>query len=222
MVHKWVWFVQRPLSEVCLQNELFIKYTARGTAAKAIMVFSPSIHFCTRAPGRGDGGVRNTRWYMLLLQVCFLHCLPCSVPCIPLLLLLTTYGTESTLHEERTIPRVARLIWQCGLRGGQMFHAGIVPLLCTPAFRARNATLHIVKYWTEYDGLWSNTSTYIHIRVWLFSFVTIWGRWTRSPSSVPSTDFRCREFILDIYTECILDRDFNHLYRIECKLLQSM
>ena len=90
MVHKWVWFVQCPLSEVCLQNELFIKYTARGTAAKAIMIFSPSIHFCTRAPGRGDGGVRNTRWYMLLLQVCFLHCLLCSVLCIPLLLLLTT------------------------------------------------------------------------------------------------------------------------------------
>ena len=221
MVHKWVWFVQCPLSEVCLQNELFIKYTARGTAAKAIMVFSPSIHFCTRAPGRGDGGVRNTRWYMLLLQVCFLHCLLCSVLCIPLLLLLTT------ARSLRSMKRGPSHAWpvsfgSAGCGGGQMFHAGIVPLLCTPAFRARNATLHIVKYWTEYDGLWSNTSTYIHIRVWLFSFVTIWGRWTRSPSSVPSTDFRCREFILDIYTECILDRDYNHLYRIECKLLQSM
>lgn len=135
MVHKWVWFVQCPLSEVCLQSELFIKYTVRGTAAKAIMIFSPSIHFCTRAPGRGDGGVRNTRWYMLLLQVYFLHCLLCSVLGIPLLLLLTT---ARSLHSMKRGPSHA---WPVSFGsagcGGQMFHAGIVPLLCTPAFSSQ-------------------------------------------------------------------------------------
>lgn len=57
---------------------------------------------------------------------------------------------QSTRYRDReTIPRMARLICQCTGCGGQMFHAELVPLLCTPAFRVRNATLH-TWYNTEY------------------------------------------------------------------------
>ena len=141
MVHKWVWFVQCPLSEVCLQNELFIKYTARGTAAKAIMIFSPSIHFCTRAPGRGDGGVRNTRWYTGLHFVHFCLLLCTLSLCTLLLLLLTTLYSVET-DSSHAWPVSFGSAPGCG---GEMFHADLVPLLCTPAFRVRNATLHTCK-----------------------------------------------------------------------------
>lgn len=150
-----VWFVQCPLSEVCLQNELLIRYGVhrKRNSSKSNYDFL-SIHFCTRAPGRGDG-VRNTRWYTLVL-------ITLSLSLYGVLRTLSTYYSllqsttvyYSLLGTETERPSHA---WPVSFvsalaAGGQMFHAELVPLLCTPAFRVRNATLH-TWYITEYSVL---------------------------------------------------------------------
>ena len=74
------------------------------------------------------------------VHFCLLLCTLSLCILLLLLLLTTVYSVET--DSSHAWPVSFGSAPGCG---GEMFHADLVPLLCTPAFRVRNATLHTCK-----------------------------------------------------------------------------